>query len=73
MMKLFFRKDMSSFIYSALAERGFLSEDDIETFYKNGTFLAAHPPPNKVKGIPFATGSLGHGLSLAAGIALASR
>lgn len=63
----------AALLYSALAESGFLSENEIETFYKNGTFLAAHPPPNKIMGIPFATGSLGHGLSLAAGIVLASR
>ncbi|MDB5281981.1 MAG: hypothetical protein JWO06_1056 [Bacteroidota bacterium] len=57
-------------IYSMLAEEGILSEADIKTFYKNDTFLAAHPPVNKVKRIPFATGSLGHGLSLAAGFGL---
>src|SRR5580704_1056920 len=54
-------------LYSVLAEDGILSEDDIKTFYKNNSYLAAHPPVNKIKHIPFATGSLGHGLSLAAG------
>ncbi len=63
----------ASLLYSALAERGFISEQEIETFYRDETYLAAHPPPNKLRGIPFATGSLGHGLSLAAGLALASR
>ncbi|MBL0308534.1 MAG: transketolase [Bacteroidetes bacterium] len=60
-------------IYSMLAEEGILSEADIQTFYKNDTYLAAHPPVNKLKRIPFATGSLGHGLSLAAGLGLAQR
>lgn len=60
-------------LYSLLAEDGTLSEDDIQTFYKNSTYLAAHPPVNKIKGIPFATGSLGHGLSLAAGLGIANR
>lgn len=60
-------------LYSTLAERGLITEKDIETFYCDGTYLAAHPPPNRLKGIPFATGSLGHGLSLAAGLVLASR
>jgi transketolase len=60
-------------LYSMLAEDGTLSEEDIKTFYKNGTYLAAHPPVNKVKRIPFATGSLGHGLSLAAGLGLAQK
>src|SRR5271170_3127196 len=54
-------------LYSILAEAGKIDESEIATFYKNNTYLAAHPPTNKVKGIPFATGSLGHGLSLAAG------
>ena len=60
-------------LYSTLAERRFITEKDIETFYCDATYLSAHPPPNRLKGIPFATGSLGHGLSLAAGLALASR
>jgi transketolase len=62
----------AALLYSVLAEEGVLSEKEIETFYKNGTHLSAHPPVNKIKGIPFATGSLGHGLSLAAGFGLAA-
>lgn len=60
-------------LYAMLAEDGTLSEDDIQTFYKNGTYLAAHPPVNKLKRVPFATGSLGHGLSLAAGLGIANK
>jgi transketolase len=60
-------------LYSMLAEAGILSESDMQTFYKNNSYLAAHPPVNKIKGVPFATGSLGHGLSLAAGFGLAAR
>src|SRR5580700_5549318 len=60
-------------IYSMLAEEGILSEDDIKTFYKNNTYLAAHPPVNKIKRVPFATGSLGHGLSIAAGLGMAQK
>ncbi len=60
-------------LYSVLAEDGVLSESEIDSFYKNGTYLAAHPPVNKIKGIPFATGSLGHGLSLAAGFGLSDQ
>jgi transketolase len=62
----------AALLYSVLAEDGMISEKEIETFYKNGTYLSAHPPVNKIKGIPFATGSLGHGLSLAAGLGLAN-
>jgi transketolase len=60
-------------LYSVLAEAGKIEETEIATFYKNNTYLAAHPPTNKVNGIPFATGSLGHGLSLAAGLGLAAK
>jgi transketolase len=60
-------------LYSTLAEAGKLTEEEIATFYKNATYLAAHPPTNKIKGIPFATGSLGHGLSLAAGLGMANK
>jgi transketolase len=60
-------------LYSLLAEANILSAEDIATFYKDNTYLAAHPPANKIKKIPFATGSLGHGLSLAAGFGLASK
>lgn len=60
-------------LYSMLAEAGDLSEDDINSFYKDGTLLAAHPPPNQLPHVPFATGSLGHGLSLSAGVAFANQ
>jgi len=63
----------AALLYSVLAEEGVITEKDIETFYKNGTYLSAHPPVNKIKKIPFATGSLGHGLSLAAGFGLAGK
>ncbi len=60
-------------LYSLLAEGGILTEKDIDTFYKNDTYLAAHPPANKIAKIPFATGSLGHGLSIAAGLGFAAK
>jgi transketolase len=63
----------AALLYSVLAEAGMISEEEIGTFYQNGTYLSAHPPVNKIKGIPFATGSLGHGLSIAAGLGLAGK
>jgi transketolase len=63
----------AALLYSVLAEAGVIPESEIATFYKNGTHLSAHPPVNKIKGIPFATGSLGHGLSIAAGLGLANK
>lgn len=60
-------------LYSTLAEDGTLNDEAVNSFYKNNTYLAAHPPVNKIKRIPFATGSLGHGLSIAAGLGLAQK
>jgi len=60
-------------LYAVLAEAGLLSADEIASFYEDGTSLPALTPCGGVKEIPFATGSLGHGLSLAAGMALGSR
>ena len=57
-------------LYSLLAETNVLSKSDIDTYYAQGTKLPALPPINAIKEIPFATGSLGHGLSLCGGMAL---
>ena len=57
-------------LYSLLAEANLLSPHQIDSFYEEGTRLPAHPPFDAIKEIPFATGSLGHGLSLCAGMAL---
>lgn len=61
-------------LYSVLAKSGRLDERELDTFYRDGTRLAAHPPCNSaIPSIPFGTGSLGHGLSLASGIAFSQR
>jgi transketolase len=61
-------------LYTILAKSGKLPEDALDSFYKDGTLLAAHPPcSGKLPAIPFGTGSLGHGLSLATGMALSAR
>jgi len=61
-------------LYVVLSKSGLIDEKLLDTFYKNGTLLAAHPPCNgKIESIPFGTGSLGHGLSLAAGFAFSNR
>lgn len=57
-------------LYIALWSVGRLQENDLKLFHKDDTLLAGHPPANGIPEIPFATGSLGHGLSLAAGTAL---
>lgn len=60
-------------LYVSLWAAGLLLDKDLELFHKDGTSLPGHPPANGISAIPFATGSLGHGLSLAAGTALAMR
>jgi len=61
-------------LYVVLAATGKILPDELETFYLDGTKLAAHPPcSGMLPGIVFGTGSLGHGLSLATGIALSTR
>jgi len=60
-------------LYTALWSVGRLSDNDLKTFHQDNTFLAGHPPAEGIAEIPFATGSLGHGFSLAAGTALAFR
>lgn len=57
-------------LYTALWSIGRLSDADLDTFHRDGTLLAGHPPASGIPDIPFATGSLGHGFSLAAGTAL---
>lgn len=60
-------------LYVALWSAGKLGDDDLRTFHRDDTLLAGHPPARGITEIMFATGSLGHGLSLAAGTALAKR
>jgi transketolase len=60
-------------LYAVLWSVGILNDDDLNTFHKDDTLLPAHPPANRIPRISFATGSLGHGLSLAAGLALAQK
>lgn len=60
-------------LYVALWSAGKLTDDDLRSFHRDETLLAGHPPAVGIEDILFATGSLGHGLSLAAGTALAMR
>jgi transketolase len=59
--------------YVTLWTLGKLNDGDLGSFHKDGTRLSGHPPVSGIDEILFATGSLGHGLSLAAGLALAKR
>ncbi len=57
--------------YAVMYRLGLLSDEDMATFKKNGSSFSTHPYMNVSKGIEFSTGSLGHGLSLGVGSALA--
>lgn len=60
-------------LYASLNVLGEISDEQLATYYLDGTSLPAHPAPRQYKGIPFATGSLGHGLPIASGIAHAAK
>ena len=60
-------------LYITLWTLGRLTDEQLREFHAEGTKLAGHPVPHWNPGIPVATGSLGHGLPMAAGIALAKR
>jgi transketolase len=60
-------------LYAVLAERGFFSMEWLDDFYQNGARLAGHITHKGVPGVEVSTGSLGHGLSIATGMALAAK
>ncbi len=60
-------------LYTTLAFRGFFPVELLDSFAKPRSCLAEHPGPRCVPGVEAATGSLGHGLSLGLGMALAGR
>ena len=57
-------------LYAALSQRGFFPTDDLLTLRKIGSYLQGHPNMNSVPGVDMSTGSLGQGISCAAGMAL---
>ena len=57
-------------LYSALANRGFFPVEELVTLRKLGSFLQGHPNMRTVPGVDMSTGSLGQGISCAAGMAL---
>lgn len=60
-------------LYSTLALRGFFPVAKLEEFNRAGTSMQEHPSPTCAPGIEAATGSLGHGICIAAGMALSAR
>ncbi len=60
-------------LYSCLANRGFFPVEDLKTFRNINSYLQGHPDKNKVPGVDMTTGSLGQGLSVANGMAIAGK
>lgn len=58
-------------LYSTLALRGFFKEELLLEYYQNGSQLSGHPKKDSLPGIEASTGSLGHGLAIGCGLALA--
>ena len=63
----------SPVLYSCLAERGFFEKELLKTFRNINSNLQGHPDLNKVKGVDMTSGSLGQGLSVANGMAIAGK
>ena len=59
-------------LYAALHLKGWVTAEQLETYCGDGTTLGVHPEAS-LAGVDFASGSLGHGLSMGAGAALAAR
>jgi len=60
-------------LYATLAEKGIINKNILNTFCQKDSILGAHPEAHLVPGVEFSSGSLGHGLSFGAGLALAGK
>lgn len=60
-------------LYSTLVQRGFFPKEELKNLRHIGGKLQGHPDMNKVPGVDISTGSLGQGLSIANGMAMASK
>ena len=59
-------------VYAALAESGFMPLEKLKTHYQDGSDLSGHVSHKGIPGVEFSTGSLGYGLPVACGMALAA-
>ncbi|MDD5711286.1 MAG: transketolase [Smithellaceae bacterium] len=60
-------------LYAALAERGFIPLSHLETYCRDGAVLSGHVTSHGISGVEVSTGSLGHGLPIACGMALCGK
>jgi transketolase len=63
----------SAILYTVLANRGYFPVEELNTFRQLNSRLQGHPCMNETPGVDMSTGALGHGLSVALGMALAAR
>ena len=63
----------SAALYAILAEKGFFSKDLLDKYYTDGGVLPGHLDSSRTPGIEVSTGSLGHGLSIGLGMAIAAK
>ncbi len=59
--------------YTTLARKGFFPEKVLDTYLQDGSQLYGHPVRNGLPGVETSTGSLGHGINIGAGMALAGK
>ncbi len=60
-------------LYSILADKKFFSKDEFNSFCKPTSILGGHPERGKTPGVEASTGSLGHGMPIAVGMAIAAK
>lgn len=60
-------------LYATLSKKGFIPEEDLKSFRKVASYLQGHPDMKKIPGVDMTSGSLGQGLSVANGMALAGK
>lgn len=60
-------------LYSALGEAGYITQEQMDTFKGDGSFLAGHPTRNPQYGIEVSSGTLGNGFAIACGMAMAAK
>lgn len=63
----------SAALYATLAEKGFIPKEDLLGFRNINSILQGHPDMKKISGVDMSTGSLGQGLSVANGMAMAGK
>ena len=59
--------------YALLADKGFISLEDLDKFCHHNGILGGHPEKSKIPGVEFSTGALGHGLPVGVGMAIAAK